>query len=197
MKKSILFILSFYIVLSLFSQTKPLNNNLLSDNITGEQVTAYNCMLEIIKWQEDSNGKRDSTIVYTIGEDNEPIFSFQLEESKKQVQLFICGRTVQYALYDEHGEIEFLFPDFNEKLRVGPIDFQFKTNGSAFSSELLEFRTPDTQYCIYSEKNKVGLKIIKNGKSTHLKGNVQSRRGSIAAIYSEGELYTVSPSKRE
>ncbi len=125
------------------------------------------------------NGKKMvKTSVSTIdleAEEIKIVLRFKVEQNQKEVVLFnINNRTLNYALLDKNGALEFYYPA--ETVYQNP-DFTFHAN-----THTVRFKNKTASYSIFSDGAKTGIDILTGGKSYHWVGSATGKTDHLQSL---------------
>jgi hypothetical protein len=100
------------------------------------------------------------------------VLSFKVEKKEKEIVLFnINNRTLNYAVIDKKGSVEFSYP--LETIYKNQ-DFKFDSKGKT-----LTFKNKNTTYSIYDQESGIGINIITGGKTYNWIGNNSTKEGNL------------------
>ncbi|WKN43569.1 XAC2610-related protein [Tunicatimonas pelagia] len=118
------------------------------------------------------------TVTKTANLDQEgiyPILSFKLKNKDKTVVLYnINNRMLYYVLLKNDNEVEFSLP----------IEAVYKQKDFVVTSNFqsINFRNEAANYIIYEYENDIGIIVKIHGKEYNLKGNFETKEGSLSNI---------------
>ena len=170
------------------TSTYRVENNKLK--LIKEVVEESGGVLSVIKVRELKGARMASSemTLFDSGEAN-VCFTFDLLKSRKRVVVF-TGRTqggeLQYALTKGKERVEFAYPlisaDAEDSDRSGR--FTLDTGKDEYT---LDFSNGSANYQIFEGRNAkdVGIRVTEDKKTTLLKGDASSKKGSLKKLASE------------
>jgi hypothetical protein len=128
-------------------------------------------------WNGTKMVKTSSRTIDLQGEGVSTILSFTLEKNGKTAVLFnINDRTLNYALIQKNGEVEFSYP-----IEVVYQNSDFKVKNSV-AGNTANFKNKDASYQIYESAGSLGIKVTIKGTVYDFKGVAASKKGSLAEL---------------
>lgn len=128
-------------------------------------------------WNGTKMVKASSRTIDLKAEGIETVLSFTLEKNGKTAVLFnINDRTLNYALLQKNGEVEFSYP-----IEIVYQNPDFKVQTSTAGNKAI-FKNKDASYEIYESSASVGVKVILKGTTYDFKGIAGSKKGSLNGL---------------